>query len=93
MKIRGKLVSIVASIAVVLPVIIIFQMIRAQNGVEEKVSEGLHVQVEKHLNSITEDTRMMCASQHDAISIKVESDLNVARDLLYSKGKIHFEGQ
>lgn len=90
MRLNLKLkIVLLGTIASTLPVLIIVVMLNLQNNALQKnVDSQLDIQMKSHLASVAKDVHALCQTQNESILQVIVSNLNVARDVLKSRGGV-----
>jgi len=93
MGIRSKVMALMIG-AVLVPVMVMFSIVLYEkNDLAQKVGEETRKMSRQNLAQIALDVHGLCETADALVQQKVESDLNVARAVMQSEGRLHLENE
>ncbi|MFQ3550289.1 MAG: Cache 3/Cache 2 fusion domain-containing protein, partial [Armatimonadota bacterium] len=94
MKSLRTRIIVMGLIAAFIPVaVILFVTTAKKNILEKQVGEELSKTVESNLETIAQDTYALCLSQQELLDQTLNSNLNVARDIMQRNGRISLSSE
>ncbi len=88
LKISTKIIAVSAAMVLVTSTVIVMMVLFQKKSLNEEINSELADLMHKQTAEATRSVYNMCSAQYEAVQNKVDSDLNVARDVLNSFGTV-----